>query len=707
MGDFSTGASRARKGDARRGANGACDGDDAPMPAVILYGPSPWTRAREDEGARERSTRRRRTSSHAASTAHARRRGESAGNHARMEFSKRARRAVFHAVARDADALAACARIAVGTCDPVSTFARARRALGVSVDGTTSAQSRDCGAFFAPTSTSFALAPACGVRVRYQGDWLDIAGASTGTHARHYLDRWIAAPFEPYSGAVKNIAYAVATPFRRPGEDFERGCARVMREISREYAACALGAHEPIIANDDAALFSPPASSDATTTETHMERYASALSLAARALADVASRAPATCALYVVIPDDMDEIDACAALALASHVVGAAMRSIDGCLLSISIQALPHSWCGADGWSPARVKNVAFNVFLKAMRPTVTRKIPLNDDGMDMPPRSATDVTRTDGRAGVTGASVVGRRRPHPCFQILETSTTPSAGAELPSFPTYEPLYVLRDEDDDDNNALTTTDYGLHCAYVIVADRWVVAAWSDARGEFLTVEAEPFASRDDVRTRGIAWLVHRTSTLAEQLEFTYGEASSAESRFKRVVMCALGAPSRAGASEAWLGAPLGTLERALRVEMTCFEPDSAPASVVTTASVAASGGDMAVVIASDDASGSVKAYATPPAGEWSRRVACGADVSSVHLRLMKSHEDEKTSGEDMEALRGVATLYASRLSQLGMMCASEVVVDEASGRLRAPLPLHAHACVNFASFIQIIEANGV
>ena len=74
---------------------------------------------------------------------------------------------------------------------------------------------------------------------------------------------------------------------------------------------------------------------------------------------------------------------------------------------------------------------------------------------------------------------------------------------------------------------------------------------------------------------------------------------------------------------------------------------------------------------------------------------------------MKAHEDEKTSGEDMEALRGVATLYASRLSQLGMMCASEVVVDEASGHLRAPLPLHAHACVNFASFIQIIEANGV
>jgi len=50
-------------------------------------------------------------------------------------------------------------------------------------------------------------------------------------------------------------------------------------------------------------------------------------------------------------------------------------------------------------------------------------------------------------------------------------------------------------------------------------------------------------------------------------------------------------------------------------------------------------------------------------------------------------------------------LYATRLSQLGMMCLSEAAVDE-FGRVRAPLPLHAEVCVRFAATIQALEVHG-
>lgn len=604
-------------------------------------------------------------------------------------WGARARWTVFAGVLRDANALAALARSAMGTCDPARAFGamRAREACGVTTrrggEGTREATgrveaSRDASA-----------------RTRYQGDWLDVGEVcGRGKTIEDYVSRWRAGPFEPYGGRRKDCAYAVCG-----AEDAtRRGAAALMREISREYELCGLGKHEPMVEGDDGSVFEPVGDGFRRGGARTLDGFSRALSAAAQRAAELASRKSQMCVVYVIIPDDMREIDALTLIALASHVMSEATAAVDRRFLSVSVQAVPESWCrDAFAWSAASVRAMAFNVFLKLARPMIVRRVPLSKDNLDAAPRSARVAENASGREGVSGAAVVGRREPHPLFKTPETDTNRT----IPSFPAYEPLYALTPLIDEDNAAsVSSMERGLHCAYIVVASRWIVASWSDSNGEFFSIEAEPFASSNDVETNGMRWLIDRTSALSEQLSFAYGKKASAWLKFERVVICRVGPWSTterdalARACDESFPEPLDR-EFLTLVEMTCVEPDDVG---VRISAFASSTKNISFVTESDDASKTARTYALPPPSARESRVAFGASASSVCLRAA----DETIDGE---TLRRLCELYATRLSQLGMMCLSETAVDD-FGRVRAPLPLHAEACVRFAATIQALEVHG-
>lgn len=604
-------------------------------------------------------------------------------------WGARARWTVFAGVLRDANALAALARSAMGTCDPARAFGamRAREACGVTTrrggEGTREATgrveaSRDASA-----------------RTRYQGDWLDVGEVcGRGKTIEDYVSRWRAGPFEPYGGRRKDCAYAVCG-----AEDAtRRGAAALMREISREYELCGLGKHEPMVEGDDGSVFEPVGDGFRRGGARTLDGFSRALSAAAQRAAELASRKSQMCVVYVIIPDDMREIDALTLIALASHVMSEATTAVDRRFLSVSVQAVPESWCrDAYAWSAASVRAMAFNVFLKLARPMIVRRVPLSKDNLDAAPRSARVAENASGREGVSGAAVVGRREPHPLFKTPETDTNRT----IPSFPAYEPLYALTPLIDEDNAAsVSSMERGLHCAYIVVASRWIVASWSDSNGEFFSIEAEPFASSNDVETNGMRWLIDRTSALSEQLSFAYGKKASAWLKFERVVICRVGPWSTterdalARACDESFPEPLER-EFLTLVEMTCVEPDDVG---VRISAFASSTKNISFVTESDDASKTARTYALPPPSARESRVAFGASASSVCLRAA----DETIDGE---TLRRLCELYATRLSQLGMMCLSETAVDD-FGRVRAPLPLHAEACVRFAATIQALEVHG-
>ena len=604
-------------------------------------------------------------------------------------WGARARWTVFAGVLRDANALAALARSAMGTCDPARAFGamRAREACGVTTrrggEGTREATgrveaSRDASA-----------------RTRYQGDWLDVGDVcGRGKTIEDYVSRWRAGPFEPYGGRRKDCAYAVCG-----AEDAtRRGAAALMREISREYELCGLGKHEPMVEGDDGSVFEPVGDGFRRGGARTLDGFSRALSAAAQRAAELASRKSQMCVVYVIIPDDMREIDALTLIALASHVMSEATAAVDRRFLSVSVQAVPESWCrDAFAWSAASVRAMAFNVFLKLARPMIVRRVPLSKDNLDAAPRSARVAENASGREGVSGAAVVGRREPHPLFKTPETDTNRT----IPSFPAYEPLYALTPLIDEDNAAsVSSMERGLHCAYIVVASRWIVASWSDSNGEFFSIEAEPFASSNDVETNGMRWLIDRTSALSEQLSFAYGKKASAWLKFERVVICRVGPWSTterdalARACDESFPEPLDR-EFLTLVEMTCVEPDDVG---VRISAFASSTKNISFVTESDDASKTARTYALPPPSARESRVAFGASASSVCLRAA----DETIDGE---TLRRLCELYATRLSQLGMMCLSETAVDD-FGRVRAPLPLHAEACVRFAATIQALEVHG-
>lgn len=604
-------------------------------------------------------------------------------------WGARARWTVFAGVLRDANALAALARSAMGTCDPARAFGamRAREACGVTTrrggEGTREATgrveaSRDASA-----------------RTRYQGDWLDVGEVcGKGKTIEDYVSRWRAGPFEPYGGRRKDCAYAVCG-----AEDAtRRGAAALMREISREYELCGLGKHEPMVEGDDGSVFEPVGDGFRRGGARTLDGFSRALSAAAQRAAELASRKSQMCVVYVIIPDDMREIDALTLIALASHVMSEATTAVDRRFLSVSVQAVPESWCrDAFAWSAASVRAMAFNVFLKLARPMIVRRVPLSKDNLDAAPRSARVAENASGREGVSGAAVVGRREPHPLFKTPETDTNRT----IPSFPAYEPLYALTPLIDEDNAAsVSSMERGLHCAYIVVASRWIVASWSDSNGEFFSIEAEPFASSNDVETNGMRWLIDRTSALSEQLSFAYGKKASAWLKFERVVICRVGPWSTterdalARACDESFPEPLDR-EFLTLVEMTCVEPDDVG---VRISAFASSTKNISFVTESDDASKTARTYALPPTSARESRFAFGASASSVCLRAA----DETIDGE---TLRRLCELYATRLSQLGMMCLSETAVDD-FGRVRAPLPLHAEACVRFAATIQALEVHG-
>ncbi len=604
-------------------------------------------------------------------------------------WGARARWTVFAGVLRDANALAALARSAMGTCDPARAFGamRAREACGVATRRGRAGTREATGRVKASRDAS--------ARTRYQGDWLDVGEVcGRGKTIEEYVSRWRAGPFEPYGGRRKDCAYAVCG-----AEDAtRRGAAALMREISREYELCGLGKHEPMVEGDDGSVFEPVGDGFRRGGASSLDGFSRALSAAAQRAAELASRKSQMCVVYVIIPDDMREIDALTLIALASHVMSEATTAVDRRFLSVSVQAVPESWCrDAFAWSAASVRAMAFNVFLKLARPMIVRRVPLSKDNLDAAPRSARVAENASGREGVSGAAVVGRREPHPLFTTPETDTNRT----IPSFPAYEPLYALTPLIDEDNAAsVSSTERGLHCAYIVVASRWIVASWSDSNGEFFSIEAEPFASSNDVETNGMRWLIDRTSALSEQLSFAYGKKASAWLKFERVVICRVGPWSTterdalARACDESFPEPLER-EFLTLVEMTCVEPDDVG---VRISAFASSTKNISFVTESDDASKTARTYALPPTSARESRVAFGASASSVCLRAA----DETVDGE---TLRRLCELYATRLSQLGMMCLSETAVDD-FGRVRAPLPLHAEACVRFAATIQALEVHG-
>ena len=245
-------------------------------------------------------------------------------------WGARARWTVFAGVLRDANALAALARSAMGTCDPARAFGamRAREACGVTTrrggEGTREATgrveaSRDASA-----------------RTRYQGDWLDVGEVWEGEDDRGLRVEMRAGPFEPYGGRRKDCAYAVCG-----AEDATRRArAALMREISREYELCGLGKHEPMVEGDDGSVFEPVGDGFRRGGASTLDGFSRAEAAAQRA-AELASRKSQMCVVYVIIPDDMREIDALTLIALASHVMSEATTAVDRRFLSVSVQAVP------------------------------------------------------------------------------------------------------------------------------------------------------------------------------------------------------------------------------------------------------------------------------------------------------------------------------------------------------------------------------
>lgn len=604
---------------------------------------------------------------------------------ARWRVAEGQRRAVCGAVLRDELALACVARACATPSDAggrVIGIDRARERCGVGRNG------RPEGGRAVDGGTRAETCANASARTRYQGDWLDVGGESEGGRAMsEYLERWRAAPFEPYSGVKKHCVYAACVG-GAANEATRAGVAATMKEISGEYEACGLGTHRSALEGDDSGVFDSGGDEGSA-----MERYARALGAAATKLAEMGATRPVMCVLYVLIPDELSEVDALAVLALASHVAGAAAAAVERCFLSATVQALPASWCANTyAWSSTGARSMAFTAFMKLARPTITRAKALPDDDLNERPTSGTNVERTNGRHGVCGACIIGRRAPHPLFRTPETATERRA----PSFPAHEPLYVLTPPSEE--KLASSTTRGLHCSYIVVAARWVVASWCDSYGEFFNLEAEPFENERDVETSGLKWLIERTSALSEQLAFAYGTKWSEKFKFARAVVCRLGECSQRECDALALAcsSPAPPLDRDFLtlVEMTCLEPDVALARVSALAPRSAK--EVTFIKDVDARTKAVKVYAIPPCAQDSSAVAFNADASSTTLRAM--HE------VDIETLEALSELYCARLSQLGMMCLNENAMDE-RGNLRAPLPHHAEACIRFAGVLQALEVN--
>ena len=593
------------------------------------------------------------------------------------------RRAIARGVLRDDGALRGIARAAMATCDPFSRacgFTRARARVGVGRRRVRASADSSCDD--AATKT----VEREGVRLRYQGDWLDVKGSGIGTvSARECLERWRASPFEAYGGQRKDCRWVACIASGDSGA--REGVRMAIEEVAREYEGCSLGVMRAI--GDRDASYGVFDVGDVSSSA--LERYASSFGAAATTMAEFSATRPTMCVMFVIIPDQCDEADALTILALASHVAAEVTRSIHRSFLSISVQAIPASWCeDARVRSSASVRMIAFGVFSKLARPTVKRAVQLPNDDMHQEPTSGTNVEKTDGRCGVCGAAVIGRRAPHPMFHIPETAT----GRRISSFPAYEPLYALTPRA---STELSTTR-GLHCAYIIVAGRWVVASWSDSYGEFFTLEAEPFENEREVETSGLPWLLKRTSELSEQLAFAYGKKASSTLYFERAVVCRLGecsARERDALENACASAP-APLDRSslTRVELTCVEPDLVPARVAVLGPRSTS--DVVYVLESNQSTMAVKTFALPPSAQGVSIVAHSTKASSSLLRALSAE------GADLATLESLASLYGAQMSQLGMMCASDNVVDE-HGNVRAPFSYHAEACTRFASAIQSLE----
>jgi hypothetical protein len=325
----------------------------------------------------------------------------------------------------------------------------------------------------------------------------------------------------------------------------------------------------------------------------------------------------------------------------------------------------------------------------------------IDDAHNTVPMSKTTNSIKTDGRQGVVGAAVIGRRDPHPIFLTPETASRRC----VPSFPAYEPLYTLCDDE------VSTNAVGLHCAYAIVASRWIVASWCDTYGEFVNLEAEPlefspssvFSDTSAGFAKALEWLIERTSALSEQLAFAYGTKASARLHFERVVICRLGECMPAErdllvAACAFPPSPLSSVHIIL-AEMSCFEPEIVPRYVASSLNAGATTADIIYVVAvvAEAEHNTVKTYALPSSSTRSF-VAHNANASSVQLRALND-------AASMAHLKELCALYASRLSQLGMMCLDEISIDD-TGSLRAPLPVHAEVCVRFAGALQTMEIHG-
>ena len=146
-------------------------------------------------------------------------------------------RTVARSVLGDVTALAMLARQAAGTpgSDPVAAWlvpgeSRARAHLA----GPTP---EDILGHTPPSRLVATRLPHPAVLVGYQADWLRVAAPA--------LRLWDKAPFEPYSGRTRDVAYVVLSPATA-----RRAAEETLREVSAEYELCGLGKHRPLDAGD-------------------------------------------------------------------------------------------------------------------------------------------------------------------------------------------------------------------------------------------------------------------------------------------------------------------------------------------------------------------------------------------------------------------------------------------------------------------------
>ena len=277
---------------------------------------------------------------------------------------------------------------------------------------------------------------------------------------------------------------------------------------------------------------------------------------------------------------------------------------------------------------------MAFNVFLKLARPMIVRRVPLSKDNLDAAPRSARVAENASGREGVSGRAVVGRREPHPLFKTPETDTNRT----IPSFPAYEPLYALTPLIDEDNAAsVSSMERGLHCAYIVVASRWIVASWSDSTANSLA--SKPSHSRARTTSRRTVCVGSSTerahSRSNYRLRTVKGErvAQIRTSRdLSRRAVVDDGATRSARCDESF-PEPLER-EFLTLVEMTCVEPDDVG---VRISAFASSTKNISFVTESDDASKTARTslfLRRPPASRALRSVrARRACVCAPRTRL--------------------------------------------------------------------------